>query len=63
MAETGTCGSCGRDGEILAPVHRVYVTPAAWDTEEKVEVVDEVEAWCVVCLTHYPHQPVEEPPV
>ena len=36
-------------------MHRVYVTPEAWDTEEKVEVVDEVERWCFPCRTHYPH--------
>ena len=53
-----TCDSCGRAGEELAEVHRVYVTPAAWDTEERVEVVDEVEHWCFVCRSHYPHQPV-----
>lgn len=40
-------------------MHRVYVTPERWDQEEKVEVVDEIETWCIVCLTHYPHQPVE----
>jgi len=36
----------------------VYVTPAAWDTEEKVEVDDEVEQWCFPCRSHYPHQPL-----
>ena len=39
-------------------MHRVYVTPETWDTEGKVEVVDEVERWCFVCRSHYPHQPV-----
>ena len=53
------CESCGREDEDTEPVHRVYVTPESWDTEEKVEVVDEVEQWCFVCRTHYPHQPVE----
>jgi hypothetical protein len=56
--ETGRCESCGRDGEELAPVHRVYVTPESWDTEGKVDVVDEVEEWCFVCRSHYPHQDV-----
>jgi hypothetical protein len=37
-------------------VRRVYVTPEAWDTEGKAEVVDEVERWCFPCRTHYPHQ-------
>jgi len=55
----GRCESCGRDGEELEPVHRVYVTPESWDTEGKEEVVDEVERWCFVCRTHYPHEAVE----
>jgi len=38
--ETGRCESCGRDGEELEPVHRVYVTPESWDTEGKEDVVD-----------------------
>lgn len=59
MAETGTCESCGRDDEVLTLVQRIYVTPEAWDTEEKVEVVDEPERWCFVCQTHYPHRPVD----
>ena len=53
-----TCESCGRGDEQLSEVHRVYITPAAWDTEERVEVVPETEQWCFVCQTHYPHQPV-----
>jgi hypothetical protein len=56
--DMGACDSCGdRDVEVLA-VHRVYVTPEAWDTEEKIEVVAEVEHWCYPCRTHYPHQEV-----
>ena len=39
-------------------VHRAYVTPEAWDTEEKVEVSDDVERWCYPCRTHYPHAEV-----
>jgi hypothetical protein len=34
-------------------------TPAAWDTEERVDVVDEVELWCVPCRSLYPHQEIE----
>jgi hypothetical protein len=30
----GTCDSCGASADDLAAVHRVYVTPAAWDTGE-----------------------------
>lgn len=39
-------------------MHRVYVTPETWDTEGKVDVMDEVEQWCFVCRSHYPHQEV-----
>lgn len=53
------CDSCGADDDELTAVHRVYVTPEAWDTEGKVEVMPEVERWCYVCRTHYPHQPVD----
>ena len=52
------CDSCGRDEPEadVAALHRVYVTPAAWDTEERIEVQDEVERWCFACQSHYPHQ-------
>ena len=54
----GTCESCGRDDAIdLEPVRRVYVTPEAWDTEEKIEVVPDVVEWCFSCRSHYPHEP------
>jgi hypothetical protein len=56
--EPATCESCGAPADDLAPVHRVYVTPEAWDTEEKVEVLDEVERWCFPCRSSYPHQPM-----
>ena len=52
----GRCDSCGSEAEEVVAVHRVYVTPEAWDTEGKVEVQDEVERWCFPCRTHYPHQ-------
>jgi hypothetical protein len=57
-AETRRCTSCGSDADDVVAVRRVYVTPAAWDTEEKVEVVDELEQWCFPCRTHYPHEEV-----
>lgn len=53
-----SCTSCGRDDEPLTRVHRVYVTPEAWDTPGRADVVDEVEHWCFVCRTHYPHETV-----
>jgi hypothetical protein len=53
------CDSCGAPDDDLVAVHRVYVTPEAWDQEEKVDVVDDVERWCFPCRTMYPHQLVE----
>jgi hypothetical protein len=55
---SGACDSCGAQADDLAAVHRVYVTPAAWDTEEKIEVLEEVERWCFPCRSQYPHQPL-----
>jgi hypothetical protein len=57
-SQSGPCESCGSDADDLAPVRRVYVTPEAWDTQERVEVLDEVERWCFPCRSQYPHQPV-----
>jgi hypothetical protein len=49
----GTCDSCGATDEHLTPVHRVYLStePTAAD-----RVVDEIERWCIPCLTSYPHR-------
>jgi hypothetical protein len=55
----GTCDSCGRDDEEVVLVRRLYVTPEAWDTPEKVEAGGE-ERWCFVCRTHYPHEELEQ---
>jgi hypothetical protein len=57
QAATGTCDSCGRDDEELSSVRRRYVTPESWDTPGTDVVVDDVERWCVPCMTHYPHLP------
>jgi hypothetical protein len=59
-AAGATCDSCGAPADDLAAVHRVYVTPAAWDTsdEDAVDVLDEVERWCFPCRSQYPHQPL-----
>jgi hypothetical protein len=54
-----TCDSCGAPADDLVAVHRLYVTPEAWDTEEKIERVDQVEHWCFPCRTHYPHEVAE----
>lgn len=56
------CDSCGGVERDLAALHRVYVTPAAWDAEERIEVVAEVERWCGVCRSHYPHQELAADP-
>jgi len=56
MDEIGTCDSCGSEAIEVRRVQRAYVTPEAWDTEGKVEVVTEVERWCYPCRTHYPHR-------
>ena len=65
-----TCDSCGAPAADTAPVHRVYVTPRAWDLAsddqaggdevpaERIDVVDEVENWCFPCRSQYPHQPL-----
>ena len=53
-----TCDSCGAEVASVQPVHRKYVTPAAWDQEPNERVVPDVEQWCYPCLTHYPHEPI-----
>jgi hypothetical protein len=58
-APPGTCDSCGGADSELAEVRRVYVTPADWDREERMEVVAETEHWCWPCRTHYPHQELD----
>ena len=56
------CESCGRDGERLVGVHRVYVaaSPAAVerDPTNRAEdrIVDEVEQWCLACVTTFPNR-------
>jgi hypothetical protein len=55
----GTCESCGSDDESVVTVRRIYVTPEAWDTAASVALAD-VESWCFVCRTHYPHHELDE---
>jgi hypothetical protein len=57
------CQSCGDVDVDLALVRRLWVTPEDWDTEAKVSEGD-LEWWCFVCRSHYPHQeanPAEAP--
>lgn len=56
MITSGTCESCGAEDEDLTPVRRTYL--AAADGSRTERVLDDVERWCVVCLTSYPHEPV-----
>jgi len=54
--DASTCESCGAHDTVYA-VHRMYVTPADWDTEGREITLPDVERWCYACCTHYPHQP------
>lgn len=56
---TSTCESCGSVEPTVYRVHRMYVTPADWDTEGREVVLDDVEQWCFACCTHYPHRPAD----
>ncbi len=56
---TTTCDSCGVEGETVSEVRRLYITPPAWDTEGKITEAADTERWCLTCIAHYPHQPVE----
>ena len=51
------CGSCGRTGEPLDEVGRIYLTIADDGTETVIEV-DGTEWWCASCQATYPHTPV-----
>jgi len=55
------CESCGREEEVVSAVHRVYLTLADWDREERVEILPDLELWCWVCREHYPHQLADDP--
>jgi hypothetical protein len=59
VSASRACDSCGRtDEDDVIAVHRIYITPESWDTEERIDVVEEIEHWCFVCRSHYPHQVV-----
>jgi hypothetical protein len=51
----GRCESCGSEDDDVVLVRRLYITPEAWDSPERVQRGDE-ELWCFVCRTHYPHE-------
>ena len=54
------CESCGGEEPEVWAVHRVYVTPADWDTEGREDVQADVERWCYACLASYPHEMLPE---
>jgi hypothetical protein len=53
------CENCAREDDDLMLVHRLYVTPEAWDTPGSTTRVDETELWCFSCRSQYPHEAVE----
>ena len=55
----GHCDSFGDEAVDVVALHRIYLTPEAWDQEERVEVLDTVEHWCFPCRSSYPHQLVD----
>jgi hypothetical protein len=59
VTETRTCESCGSPDEELVVVRRLYVTPESWDTPGSVTEAD-LEQWCFVCRTMYPHLEPDE---
>ena len=59
MDDLGRCHSCGDENVAVVALHRIYLTPEAWDQEERVEVQRDVECWCFPCRTSYPHQLLE----
>jgi hypothetical protein len=56
-----TCESCGAFDDELLLVHRMYVTPADWDTDGSEVTMAGTELWCFACCTMYPHVPVGRP--
>ncbi len=58
MNGVGRCDSCGDEDVEVVSLHRIYLTPAAWDQEEKIDVLEDIEQWCFPCRTSYPHQTI-----
>ena len=58
------CDSCGSDGAgagDLINVQRVYLITASEGTigADQMRVLDDIELWCFVCRSMYPHAGVE----
>ena len=52
------CESCGAPDETLVEVHRVYLDTDGQGRVIGERVLPDVERWCLVCRTHYPHREV-----
>ena len=65
---TEACGSCGRDGEDLETVQRVYLDAPAVGVDGPDDasdtggpgytLTDDIERWCPTCRLTFPHVPV-----
>jgi hypothetical protein len=64
----GRCESCGCEDESLISVQRVYLIPAELPSDRRTGefssvvgddqmVLDDIEQWCFVCRSMYPHVP------
>ncbi|HZJ27246.1 MAG TPA: hypothetical protein VFF40_09595 [Acidimicrobiia bacterium] len=51
-----SCGNCATPDDALVEVRRVYITPETWDTPGSRQVLEEVERWCISCVSQYPHE-------
>ena len=61
--EFDRCESCGcapTANDDIVGVQRVYLVPPADGSvgAATLTVLDDIEAWCFVCRTMYPHEPV-----
>ncbi len=50
---TADCDSCGSPNQEVAAVQRLYFGQPGV-SEDTLDA--DVEMWCVVCRTHYPHE-------
>ncbi len=63
MSKAEHCDSCATPSaghDDLVSVQRMYLLtpPDGTVGGEQVRVLDDIEAWCFVCRTMYPHQPM-----
>jgi len=52
-----TCSNCGRPGDGLEEVRRVYVTVDDGGRVTGSQTMDGAERWCLSCRSLYPHRP------